>query len=57
VKMAEIKNQDMEEEIATALIELCCETMIKVRPCLMVQCCRDDGHASRRTPSSHAWRL
>jgi hypothetical protein len=31
VKMAEIKNQDMEEEIATALIELCCETMIKVR--------------------------
>lgn len=30
-KMAEIKNQDMEEEIATALIQLCCETMIKVR--------------------------
>ena len=30
-KMAEIKNQDMEEEVAQALIQLCCDTMLKVR--------------------------
>ena len=29
--MAEIKNQDMEEEVAQALIQLCCDTMLKVR--------------------------
>ena len=30
-KMAEIKNQDMEEEVAQALIQLCVDTMLKVR--------------------------
>ena len=30
VKMAEIKNQDMEEEVANTLIQLCCDTMLKV---------------------------
>ncbi len=29
--MAEIKNQDMEEEVAQALIQLCVDTMLKVR--------------------------
>ena len=41
-KMAEIKNQDMEEEVAQALIQLCCDTMLKVR---------DHGSCSQPLPA------